>query len=209
MSASSETEIANMALDLLKEAPINSFNDDRASARWMNRNYALYRDVVLAAHLWKFASSRAELAALEEGPTYGWQYRYKKPDDCLRVIPLRHLGSLNGYLIPHEVEGEYILTDAPPPIKIRYLRRVTNVSEYNNSPLFILALSTRLAGALAAWLTGREGLVQMANEEHEKALTMARHIDSSEGTAAEQYANAFDEPRFTGYGYGRHDKGVY
>ena len=203
MAVNSEVEIANMALDMVKEAPISSFNDDRAPARWMHRNYALYRDVVLTSHIWKFAMARTVLSEDTTKPDFGWASRYRKPDDCLRVLPLRFQGSMNGMLIPHEVEGEYILINTTGPVRIKYVRRVTNVSEYDNAPLFIQALAAKLAASIAFWMTGREKIVEFANAQFKEAIIMAQHIDSAEGTEPDQYANAYDEPRHAGYGYGR------
>ena len=202
MAVNSEVEIANMALDLVKEAPINSFQDDRAPARWMDRNYALYRDVVLTSHIWKFAMSRAILAEDTTKPDFGWITRYRKPADCLRVLPLRFQGTMNGMLIPHEVEGEWILTSTVGPLRIKFIRRVTNVSEYDGAPLFIQALAAKLAASMAFWMTGREKIVDFANVQFKEAITMAQYIDSAEGTEPEQYANAYDLPRHSGYGYG-------
>ena len=196
MAINSEVEIANMALDLIKEAPINSFNDDRAASKWMDRNYDIYRDIVLVAHPWKFATARKLLPEDTTKPDFEWTSRYKKPTDCLRVMPLRYEGRINGRLIPHEVEGEYILCNLAGGIKTRYIRRVTNVSEYDTAPLFIAALSAKLAASLAFWMTGREKMVDFAQAQFKEIMVQAQWIDSAEGSHAEQYANAYDDVRY-------------
>ncbi len=53
------TDICNLALDILKEAPIAAFDTDTtAVARWMRRNYAETRDAELREHPWRFAIKR-------------------------------------------------------------------------------------------------------------------------------------------------------
>lgn len=56
--ASSDVDVANQALDLLKEAPITAFTDDTPEARWMARNYSTSRNAELREHPWKFALKR-------------------------------------------------------------------------------------------------------------------------------------------------------
>ena len=59
--ALSDVDVFNLALDLLKEAPITAFTDDTAEAEWGTRNYALARNAELREHPWKFALKRKVL----------------------------------------------------------------------------------------------------------------------------------------------------
>lgn len=59
---SSDVDVFNQALDLLKEAPITTFTDtDRDVAAWGLRNYIPSRNAELREHPWKFAIKRATL----------------------------------------------------------------------------------------------------------------------------------------------------
>lgn len=59
--ASSDVDVFNLALDLLKEAPITAFTDDTAVAEWGLRNYVTARNAELREHPWKFALKRKVL----------------------------------------------------------------------------------------------------------------------------------------------------
>lgn len=59
--ASSDVDVFNQALDLLKESPITAFTDDRPVASWGTRNYVTSRNAELRENPWKFAIRRRVL----------------------------------------------------------------------------------------------------------------------------------------------------
>src|SRR5262245_2849682 len=150
-------DVYNMALDLLKEETMSSINELSAPANWLNRNYGQQRDYLMSRHWWKFAMARASLAADPAPPSFGWSYRYLQPSDILRLYPLTFDGELNSAMINYEVEGPYILSDAVPQLKVRYIRRVTTEGEWSN--LFCEVLSIRCACKMAHWMTGKRELL--------------------------------------------------
>lgn len=195
-TVSSEVDIANIALDMIKEAPIQQMDDNRAAARWMSRNFYPYRDFVLSTHPWRFALKRASLAADSTAPEFGWDNRYQLPSDCLRPLAPRFQGALDGRLIPHEVEAGFVLTNAPAPLLLRYISRTENISQYSNTPLFVEAFAAKLAAGIAHWMTGKQGMAERAEVIFREALEAARFMESNQGTPAQQYANAYDDARF-------------
>jgi hypothetical protein len=170
-----------MALDVLKEAPITSLDQDRPIARWLKRNFAVTRDSVLAAADWNFAIKRTSLPADGNKPAFGWCYSYTQPSDCIRVIPLTCEGQIEGRPIPYEVEGGKILTDAAPALKIRYVFRNENYGVYPAS--FQEALAGRLGMKMAHWLTGKQSYAQIANNMYNDAMSRAWTLDAMQGTA--------------------------
>ena len=190
-----DTDVANIALDLLKEGIITSFDDDRPAGRWMKRNYSVVRDMTLSANPWRFAVQRFKLPANSEAPTFGYKFSYAKPDGCLRVMPLRYLGQTNGALIRYSVEGNIILCDANAPLLARCILRVVDASMF--SPLFIDAFTTSMAMRLANWLTGKEGIIAGLKASYKEAMTLAMFTDSAEGYAEDQVADQYDNVRFT------------
>jgi hypothetical protein len=193
-TVATDLEVCNLALDILKEGQITSLDEDRSAARWMKRNYPIMRNMVMTTHIWKFAMFRAKLDEDAEPPDFEWAHRFRKPADCLRVLPLRVGGRIDGYLIPHQVEGDYILTNAPAPLYVRYLRCVTNPAEF--PPLFVDALAGKLAERIAHKLTGKMSMVELGAAQYKEALMLAASIDSAEGSHAQQYATAYDEARY-------------
>jgi len=176
-----ETDICNLALDILKEAPITSIEDNRPIAMWCKRNFAVSRDSVLSRADWNFALKRASIPADSTPPEFGWAKSYTLPSDCLRLIPLTTCGHYEGVPIPHEVEGGRVLTDHAGPLRVRFVARIENYNRY--PPIFIEALAGYLAMKCAHWLTGKQGYQQIAQGLFEEAIRNAWLVDAIEGTS--------------------------
>jgi hypothetical protein len=175
-----ETDICNLALDLLKEGPITSLEEDRPIARWFKRNFAIARDGILKRANWNHATRRAVLSAESNPPAFGWTYGFVLPPECIRVIPLTHDGSDEGVEIPHAVEDGRVLTDACGPLPVRYIYRSTNYDAY--SPECIELIAARLAAKCGHFLTGKTSYIQIAKATYDEAWRDAWALDSMEGT---------------------------
>jgi len=83
--ASTELDVANLALSYLGEPPIGSLADNVARARVMNSLLGIARDKTLRENDWNFSTAwivPAALGTLSIGPL---QNRFPMPSDCLRV----------------------------------------------------------------------------------------------------------------------------
>jgi len=174
------TDIVNLALDVLKEAPITSIDEGRPIAMWCKRNFAVTRDSLLEEADWNFALKRVKLPASVTAPAFGWDYQYTLPADCLRVIALTEGGYPEGSPVPYEVEGNYILTNQSGPLPVRYVARVENYDAYPAT--FINALSAKLATRAAHWVTGKSNYVQIAEGLYRDAMQKAWLADAIVGT---------------------------
>lgn len=190
----SDIEVCNLALDVLKEAPLTSLDENRSAARWMRRNFVPVRNFVTVSYIWKFAMKRAQLAEDPTPPEFEWRRRYRKPQDCLRVLPLRYGGYMNGLLIPHQIEGDYILTNATAPLLVKYLAVQDNVAAW--PPAFVDAVSAKLAERAAHFLTGKQAMVEIASARYREAALLAASVDAAEGSHADQYATEYDSARY-------------
>lgn len=179
-SSMTETGLCNLALDILHEGPINSIEDDEPNARRFMRSFAALRDSFLASHPWNFAVRRAALPASAETPFFGWDYKYLLPGDCLRLLPLQEDGQMHGAHIAHEVEDGFVLTDAKPPLQIRYVRRVESVGQW--SPQAVTAFASFLAANLAHAVTGKASYARFAAERFDEEFKRAKRIDGLEGS---------------------------
>jgi len=175
------TDIANLALDILKEGPIGSIEDARPTARWLKRNFDISRDALLEETEWDFATRRVSLPADTDGPAFGWDYSYTLPADSIRVIPLTVDGEEEGDPIPHSVEGGKVLTDAPPALKLIYVFRCEDYARYPAT--FVDVLSARLATRMAHWLTGKSNYVTIAQGLYNDAMRRAWLSSAVQGTA--------------------------
>lgn len=168
---SQQTKIGiwNQALDVLREQPLSSVDDNTATARLLARNYNQQRDYLMERYLWKFALTRAQIPADATAPAYGWLYRYLVPTDALRFIPPTYEGDITGTPIPFEEENGYILCDQTAPLRLRYILRTTNEGLWSNG--FCECLSLRLAMRIAHWITGKQSMVQQIQSLYKDTLT--------------------------------------
>lgn len=175
-----DTDICNMALDLLVEAPISSIEDNRPVARWLKRNFIVTRNALLSQADWNFAIAIKSLPADSSAPPFGWSYRYTLPGDCLRCLPVTDCGLVEGRPVMHEIIDGKVYTNAGAPLRIRYVRAVDDYSRY--PAVFCEALAARLAMKLANWLTGKNSYIQIAEGMYRDAMSRAWLIDAIEGT---------------------------
>lgn len=177
--ASSPTDIANLALGHLGEAPITSFQEDSLAARKAALHYLATRDQVLRSHRWNFAQTRKVLSRLLERPAFGWTYQYELPEDCLRVNEFN--GSEAGDWLSDQyiIEGRRLLTDATEA-RLVYNRRIDDVSDFD--ALFIEALSLKLAIVLSESIRGTTSKTADLTQLYEqKTGPLARRVDANEG----------------------------
>lgn len=186
-STASRIDIYNMALDLLEEAPVTSASDGKPATNWLNRNYPTARDGELRRHSWNFALTRTSLPADAAAPAFGWDRAFTLPADCLAVQALTEGGRQNGAPVPYEVEGDKVLTHAPAPLRLRYVRRVTDEGRFD--PLFVEVLVAKLAFKMGHWLTGKRSFAERALVTYQDALASARLADALESTFPHVYAD--------------------
>lgn len=178
-------EVANLALALVGEERVTSLAADTSeAARLCDAFLPGVRDTCLVAHPWNFACRRAEVPALVATPTFGWDYAYQVPSDCLRVLRLDSDD-------PHEPwarEGDSILCNLAAPLGLRYIAKVTDSGKW--APLFVELVAATLATRLAVPLSASQQTRAALAEERTRILREARSIDAAEGTPDPAYAPA-------------------
>lgn len=186
--------ICRMALDLLGDYAITDLSDATKQARLCDRNYPVMRDAVLRAHPWNCAITRASLPAMTDTPAFGWSYQYQLPSDCLRILPLTADGEFGAHSVSHVVEGKRLLTNEPAPLKVRYVRRMTDSADFD--PLLVDAIAARLAWQIAYNLTGSRSSAADARQVYMDKMSEARMIDGLEGTYEEQEPSGWLDARY-------------
>ena len=176
--ASSETEIANIALSRLGNGlQISALTEATLAARLCNLNYVACRDATLRAHPWNFAVRRAMLAQDTTVPAFEYAFRYALPIDCVRVI--RSSIEAQGAPEDFRVEGRFLLSDEGT-IGIEYIARVTDVSSFDDD--FVDCLASRLAAEICPTLTESASMTKNLWDIHAVKLKEARSVDGQEGT---------------------------
>jgi hypothetical protein len=171
----SQVDIANRALTKLGAARIISFSDDNKQARAVSSMFNIVRDAELRSHIWSFSVKRASLAALVSTPDWGFQKEFQIPSDCLRILMVNDVyggPSMEDYrnqpVADYSLEGNKILTDFSAPLKIRYIARIADTTQWD--AMFVEAMSCRLAMELAEDLTQSNSKRELAQAEYMAAL---------------------------------------
>jgi len=182
----SSVEIANSALTKMGETRIMSLTDNVKAAREINAVFTLRRDALLRAYNWNFAMKRDQLPALSDAPSWGYTYQYQLPSDCLRVVQVSEfyvIPGLTDYIAgadaePFRIAGQTIETDFSAPLKVRYIRRVTNSGEFDVlfNELFACDLAVNTCESITQSTSKKESLKQDMKE----ALTQAIRANAIE-----------------------------
>jgi hypothetical protein len=173
-----EIEIYNMALIRLGVTEMLTAPDQAVrNAKILNKFYASARDAVLAAHPWNFAMARAELVASGSAPDFEFNNAFDLPTNphCLRVWKIY---DSDGY--EWKVEGRQILTDLGAPLKISYIKRVTDTAQF--SPNFVAALVDYLAAVTALAITQSATNGERLEKAYLQKIGVAQGSDGQEGT---------------------------
>lgn len=152
--AASTVVIANLALAHLgDDATVASLDPPEGSpqAEHCATFLPIARDVLLEMHDWGFATRRAAPAVIAT-TSDAWEFQYRKPADCVRIIGLLAEGYVNDaqpehmFSVESDDDGEVILTNLEN-MTLRYVARVTDTTRY--PAMFTQALAWLLASYIA------------------------------------------------------------
>lgn len=178
----SAVEICNRALNALGAKAITALDEGTDRAGLCSRLYESLRDELIQDHPWNFAIRREAIAASVTTPAFEWTYQYPFPADCIRVLSVNE----DYQRVSWSSEGRNILTDYEGPINVRYLSN--DVEEAEFPPLFVRALSMRLAVDMAMPLTESASRREALVKEYQIAIRSARGADARESAPA-QFTN--------------------
>lgn len=182
-----KVEICNMALSRLGYTRfISSLTEASQEANQLNLMYDFALSHTLSEFPWLFARKTVPLALVSNAEHPVWEYVYRYPVDCLRVV---HLLSEDGgisdigqdrVMIPgrHRVTfevgaddvGRVILTNEPSAVLV-YTALVDDPMNY--PPSFVDVLAWRLAFESAMALTADPGLQERAEVGYRRSLGAA------------------------------------
>jgi len=184
----SQVDIANRALTKLGASRIISFGDDNKQSRAILSMFDIVRDAELRSHIWSFSVKRDSLPALTSTPAWGFSYEYQMPSDSLRLLMVNDIyngPSMEDYrnqpVADYSLEGNKILANFAAPLKIRYVSRVTDTTQWDS--MFVEAFACRLAMELAEDLTQSNTKRELAQNEYMAALRGAIRASSVEQPA--------------------------
>lgn len=167
-----DVDVANMALALLDEAPIDSLDQNTRAARLINVHYDVTREAELSKHAWVFAIFKATVSGTDTGTGDGTlNYAYAVPSDALRILPLTYDGEPNGIPISWRQEAGTIYTDQSSPRVIRYIANLVDPNDWDAlfTDVFVAALAAKVAHAI----TNKANMIQIAQQAYDRALDAA------------------------------------
>lgn len=195
----SVTSICNQALSRLGANKIININDDTTEAGLCRAMYEVVRDNVIEEHQWSFAIKRYKLPkSSPDEANSQYSNKFLIPVEVINII----LASSNpDDRIPNttswRVEGEYIVANADS----MYVKAVTRVVDPNlYSPMFIQALTVRLAAELAYPITQNSSLGRNLLQEYARLLELAAQKDGQQGSTVRIRSSRYIAARASGGG---------
>lgn len=157
MVSISSVGIGNLALaNIGTNATIETFNENSAEAKQLNRWYNFARQQALESFNWSFARKRQALALASDDPPDDWAYRYQYPSDCVALRLIVNPVGKDADAIPYDIissedgQTKTIVCNLEDAVA-EYTFDVTSTTLF--TALFIEALSFLLAYHIAYPLT--------------------------------------------------------
>jgi len=194
--ATSDVSICNLALQKLGASRIVSLTEDSPNARACNACYEAMRDLELRKHRWSFAITRVALAADATAPVFGPAYQYTLPAGFLRLLepdPEANYNTLDWTIESGSNGSRKLLTNFTAPVQIRYIRRVTDPTEFDSA--FVEVLACRIAIQTCEAITQSNSKKEDVKEQYRDAAREARRANAIEAVSGELPVDTWDSAR--------------
>lgn len=163
-------EICNRALQKLGARTINALTEDSKNARSVNLAFESCKLAELADHDWNCAIKRAQLAEDTDAPLFGKEAAFTLPSDFVRLLDPDELDNTNQ--LDWQIENGKIYTDDSAPLEIRYIKNITNTSDFD--PLLAEVLACRIALEICEDITQSNQKLQNISSLYQEALKKAK-----------------------------------
>lgn len=173
-SSQSEIDIINRALSKIGDNRIASRDENNNRARLMDSLYEGVRDELLRECPWNFATARDSLAADPDAPLYEWATAFDVPADLLYMVSTENHSA-------YRLEGNQILSNQENSLKITYIRRVTDTTEFDTG--FAELLATKLAYEAVSNIAADTPLQDRLFRDLELETIRAKKFDGQEDDA--------------------------
>ena len=193
-STTTQTSIANMALQMAGYEPIASLNENSRGARAINRTYQQVLWHELRSNFWNFSIKRATLAAAAITPSFGKNNYYILPPDFLDLAMPDQITTYNYGQIPsvpnvpasqqdYQIEAYdnntlAIASNLASPIYIRYVSNAINEALFD--ACFVTAFAAALALEVCEELTQSNSKLANIEKIYDDAIAMAKQRGSFE-----------------------------
>lgn len=179
MVALTKTTLINNGLRLISANLINDPGEQSESARQCNGCYEQVVRSELELNAWYFAKAQAALPARAEIPLFKFANAFELPSDFIRLVELEHrwvfsiARGVDVNPVPlWEVQGRAIFTDLPAPLRITYLKDVSDDPSMWASS-FADVVAAAIAKEVAMALTKSEAAVTRAERAYKTSINNA------------------------------------
>lgn len=179
-------QLANRALIKLGVQTIANPLENTEPARVMRVVYDDLCRSELRINPWLFAIGRVDLPALLTPPTFGYANQFELPSDFIRVVQIGDFYDFaavregtNAPFAPYSIEGSAILTNYGAPLRLRYIRDVTEAPDIWDVS-FREAFACRLAMEVCETLKKSTSAYAKAKEDYRDAIREARRLNAIE-----------------------------
>ncbi len=181
----SQVEICNRALVKVGGGQISSIEDRKPAAVALKKVYETVLKSELSKKNWNFAKKRAALPKLTEAPAWGFANQFQLPEDCLKVIQVNDvfiIPGLSNYITsdnsPWSIEDGKVLTDFDAPLKIKYIKNITDPQDL--SALFVEVFASKLAQEICFEVTQSRTGIDVAKDDYKMAVREAVQANAIE-----------------------------
>jgi hypothetical protein len=195
--ALTETSICNMALDELGANKISNVETDTSvQAVKCRTHYEATRDALIRSHEWRFASGRETLTVSATTPDFEWDFQYPLPTDFMRMKSIYEGRFSNENYRSYALEGNTLLTNEDS-MEIRYVKKVTDVSEFDSLfiQVFVLSLALKLTSLAGANPKAKDSI----SIDLSRLMVKVRAMDGQEtNTAGRLESDTWNDARYSG-----------
>jgi hypothetical protein len=182
--ALTKTILCNLALSKIgnERVQLADFDTDTGKIKdQCDLHYEPTLHELVRMHSWGCTKERVQLVDSGNTPTFGWEYEFDLPADCLRplfLVPTEEATSVFKPNIDWTVEGRTVLANQEDV----WLLYIKEPAPADMDSLFASAFYTLLASKLAVPIAGDQQLYQtILNEFMSVVMPEARRVNAFEG----------------------------
>lgn len=188
----SKVALCNLALSYLgTKATIAAMDENSTEASVCSTHFDAVRDSLLAEFDWNFARRVEVMALRSETAPAGWSYVYSRPNKCARFRGIWIAPFSTGSQLPPVPWEAGSITDGVNDVAAIFTNQGTASCWYTrvieNTELFSvgfqLALTWRLAEAIALPITNKDSLREMTIKLGTFKAELGKVMDANEGIA--------------------------
>lgn len=166
-----QKEIADMALALLGQESLSTYEENSRNGRAIRKFYSLSRIAALEDGKWSFATKRATLAPTVAAPEFDWTSKFTLPSDFLRIQHVRSSSGTNlSPDIDFTIENGELLCDKDT-IRVIYTFDQTDLTKYTAK--FLELFAAKLAAKACYEITQSRSEERQMNDNYRIMLVEA------------------------------------